>query len=183
MGRLLTLKCVHPSRAPAGVKLEAKVGLDASTLAIDFQVHTPRIHFNPEWPLDHSRWGLWDQGDVIELFLATGDIVKDGYFEFQVSPRNQFFTLHILEPRKRHDEKRPMPFVHTSHWDERHGLWTAKLEIPLGDYGWQGDQDSIRGGLFAMLGESGSRTYWSAFLPPQEKPDFHLPGHFQRLIS
>jgi len=165
------------------VTVEARVALESSRLTVEFQVRTPRIHFNPEWPLDHSKWGLWEQGDVVELFLATGDIAKGGYFEFQVSPGNQFFTLHVLEPRKRHDEKRPMPFTHGSHWDEKQGLWTAILEVPLGSYGWHGDSDRLCGGLFAMLGEAGSRTYWSSFLPCQEKPDFHLPERFQRLIS
>ena len=180
MSRLVALQCVNPSPAPAGIELEARIGLESSNLTIEFQVRTPRVHFNPEWPIDHSKWGLWEQGDVVELFLATGDITREGYFEFQVSPQNQYFTLHILEPRKRHDEKRPMPFAHSSQWDAKRGLWNASLTVPLESYGWQGDLDRLKGGLFAMLGESGRRSYWSAFLPRQDKPDFHLPrlkGH------
>jgi hypothetical protein len=56
------------------------------------------------------------------------------------------------------------------------------MKIPLREYEWDGSAASIQGGLFAILGAAGARDYWSAFLPQQEKPDYHLPAWFRPLL-
>ena len=183
------LRCIHsratksPEHASTAAKsVDVQTVLEGATLVVDFQVNLLHAHGNPELQKDKSQWALWDEGDVVELFLATGDIKTQGYFEFQLSPWNQFFTLHILEPRKRTDDRRPMPFEHQSAWDATSGVWKARMKIPLREYGWQGSPASLAGGLFAILGPKGAQTFWSAFLPMQEKPDYHLPEHFRPLL-
>jgi hypothetical protein len=147
-------------------------------------VEADHFHANPQISLTHSHWGLWDEGDVVELFLApNGNPSLEGYFEFQVSPKNQFFTLRVFEPRKRTSTETPMPFEHTSQVSEENGRWTARMRIPLAKYEWNQRPELLTGGLFAILGAKGAQTYWAAFLPEQKTPDYHLPAFFQPLLA
>jgi hypothetical protein len=53
------------------------------------------------------------------------------------------------------------------------------MEIPLKDLDWNGDPATIVGNAFAIIGTSGERRFYSAYLPQQQKPNFHQPSFFK----
>jgi hypothetical protein len=103
------------------------------------------------------------------------------YFEFEVSPLGQYLELKILEPRKHVDRTFRSGFTRVvrrlSDTD-----WEAELGIPLERLGWNGDPAQVTGNAFAALGPKSARDYWSLYLEPQSKPDFHLPQFFKKLV-
>jgi hypothetical protein len=184
------LNRVHPNPLPGAYPaaqtaeaVSAEAHLEGDFLCVDFSVRSRAFFSTASLSTDRSHWGLWDEGDVVELFLAARtDIATVGYFEFQLSPRGQFFTLQVLEPRVRWDSERAMPFEHSVTLLEDEGVWRAQMKIPLHSYGWTGRPQDITGGLFAILGPKAARTYWAAFLPAQKTPDYHLPEFFRPLL-
>ena len=141
--------------------------------------------------------------EVAELFLSVGgmpegDLSTDPkvnrfgtkedifpYYEFEVSPRNEFLVGKILSPHQasgaaRFDYGFQSGFTHTAEISATG--WTAEMRISLRPLGWDGDPAKVVGNLFAVLGDNSNRTYWSSFLPRQGSPDFHKPRYFQKLI-
>ena len=57
--------------------------------------------------------------------------------------------------------------------------WDAVMEIPLKDLAWNGDPATLAGNAFAILGAKGVRRFYSAYLPRQQKPNFHQPSFFK----
>ncbi|HYZ72772.1 MAG TPA: hypothetical protein VE641_06805, partial [Chthoniobacterales bacterium] len=55
----------------------------------------------------------------------------------------------------------------------------AMMEIPLKDLAWNGDTATLAGNAFAILGASGARRFYSAYLPRQPRPNFHEPSSFK----
>lgn len=176
------LKLVHPRQAPFAASVDVEFSLKGSLLSALFRVRSDRASsVNPELALGSSQWGLWDW-DVVELFVSCSrDPGRLPYYEFQVSPLGQYLELEIFEPRKRLNRDYRSGFHHSA---RRHGPgeWEAEIRIPLDKLGWDGDPSSVTGNAYAILGPKESRTYWSAFLGQQEKPDFHLPREFKRLV-
>jgi hypothetical protein len=174
------LRLVHPAATPAGLgPVTVVLALEGDELTARFDVTCDSTHSNPALARDASQWGLWDW-DVVELFLQprAGDST---YYEFQVSALGQFFELEIFEPRKRFNKEFSSGFGHKA--SMRPGGWTAEMRIPLAKLGWKGDAAMLRGNAFAILGAPSPRSYWSLFLPPQQKPDFHLPEKFLPLLT
>jgi hypothetical protein len=174
---------VHPSTLPAAlVGADVRVGfaLVGDRLEVEFVTRAPELRSNAAFGAEGSHWGLWDW-DVVEVFVSTGG---SGYFEFQVSPLNQGFELRIFEPRKRFDRDFRCAWTHEASVSGAAGAreWSARMSLPLRELGWDGDSGKLRGGAFAILGETPTRGYWSLFLPPQQKPDFHLPAEFRPLV-
>jgi hypothetical protein len=180
------LNLVHPSReslppsAPTGVGVD--LHLVGSLLIARFSVRrSAEVYVNSALPKGESQWGLWDW-DVVELFLSCGgQASRLPYYEFQVSPLGQHLELEILEPRKKVNR------------DFRSGLrcsarvspgkgWEGELSVSLDRLGWKGDASTLVGNAFAIVGPPTERTYWSLFLGPQQKPDFHLPHEFRPLF-
>lgn len=179
------LKLVHPGKLPAGqtTGIEIDIRLQGSLLSAYFKVRSsvpPVTH--PSLPLGSSQWGLWDW-DVAEIFLSTsGDESGLPYYEFQVSPLGQYFELEILEPRARVNREFRCEGLEVAA-QARPGGWDAQIAIPLDRLGWAGDPAMLRGNAFACLGPKDARTYWSRYLEPQAKPDFHLPREFRRFFG
>jgi len=185
-GKMHPMRLVHPAwdkLRGRNLQREVKVAFDLdqkqSSLSVKFSVHGPVAFTNRALSKDESVWGLWDW-DVVELFLQPR-ADEPTYYEFIVSPLNQNFELQIFEPRKKFDKSFRSGFFHDAvvHSEK---LWTAELSVPLEKLGWDGNPKSLRGNAFAILGEK-PRTYWSLFLPPQMKPDFHLPSYFEELLE
>lgn len=173
------MNCVHPTQlVPQGLSVKYGVNIEENDLRVDFGVQSASPPFvRKELLFDQSQWGLWE-ADVVECFVDLG---QGHYYEFILSPLGQFFELKIDEPRVRFDRSFKSGFRHAVRSFDS-GAWSATMWIPIRQLGWQGELGVIRGGLFAILGAEPNRTYWSSFLPPQEKPDFHLPQHFKPLL-
>lgn len=166
---------VHPAERPAAfgqARVEVQLHCTKTQLVAQFEVREQPIRANPAFSTESSQWGLWEW-DVVELFVQASAAAPT-YYEFQVSPLGQFFELEIFEPRKRFNRDFASGFrAHAKTLSSAD--WNAELVIPLRAIGWDGDPQSLKGNAFAVL----SSTYWSLFLPPQQKPDFHLPQYFK----
>lgn len=178
-----TLRLVHPGELPTKVSAQAGVAvafeIADGRLGAKFQVRGVPVHANPTIEKGVSHWGLWDW-DVVELFVsASGD--PDHYFEFQVSPLGQYFELEVHEPRVRVNRDYRSGVTVAARQLGRDS-WDAELWVPLDSLGSRKGQPidvkQLRGNAFAIL----SKTYWSLHLPPQEKPDFHLPQYFKPIF-
>ena len=124
------------------------------------------------------------------------------YYEFQLSPLGQFFELEVFEPRKRWNEMFQSGFVTSTKLFSSPQVWRSTFEFDAQI--WRPGQPSKKGtrqgsneapaplapveewlgGAFAILGPSGSRSYWALFLDgvqPPDRPDFHIPRRFRRL--
>jgi hypothetical protein len=175
------LNLVHPKKVPGAAEIEVDVtfGLRDGDLAVEFSVKGSPARVNPTLAMDRSQWGLWDW-DVVEVFLRLGES-PGTYYEFQVSPKNQYFELEVFEPRKRFNREFASGFGHRAAITENG--WHAEMRIPISKLGWDGNPESVYGNSFAVLGEAEQKTYWSQFLTYQEKPDFHLPEFFRPLLT
>ncbi len=163
--------------------VKADITLAGDRLRVDYQVRNAKLNAQARFPKDQPVWNLWDL-DVCEIFISSSQdqslVATSPYFEFQVSPFGQFFELKVLEPRKSADQS------------FRSGLtcggdvkttqaWNAWIEIPLSALGLSG-QLPVFGGVFACLLRPPHRAYMASHLPVQDKPDFHLPAQFVRLV-
>ena len=172
----LSLRCIHtenPKIENAFVNVAWSV--QADFLKVDFHVKSPEpIRSSTDFPA--GNWGLWEF-DVVEIFLRpTG---TQTYYEFQLSPLGQRFELEIIEPRKTWNTDYRSQFKGEVNALEANE-WTASFEIPLQKVGGETSKN-FEGNFNAILGSKGLRTYWSAFLPMQEQPDYHLPQYFKKM--
>lgn len=196
--KVYPLKLVHPHAGlrcgfkDTKYKLAAEVVLNNNSLDFVLSVEnyrqSSRLH---QAPTTSSVPGLWDY-DVLEVFLQ----VDQNYFEFQLSPVNQFFELEVIQPRIKTNPNFQSSFVHSVTIQD--DCWTGlfrfnqtNLENMFGtlvlDQTFLG---RIKAGFFAILDcptclttghVEAERLYYASFLPPQERPDFHLPKFFRRL--
>lgn len=124
-----------------------------------------------------TNWGLWEF-DVFEVFLQIRGENNDPYFEFQVSPLGQEFSLKILEPRKDFLENKEIFFQTQS--EVFPDNWQASFEIDLTDKLNPGDK--LFGNFHAVLGPKENRNYYSLMISGKiNHPDFHIPNQMVAL--
>jgi len=169
------LSLVAPVKSALKKPVQAKASLADGTLSVRYSVTAPSL--NAIKTLGAGQYPY--MFDVVELFVTFSE-TGFPYFEFEVSPYNQTFQVRIVSLTEPFQEGIDLGLV--SEATLRPGGWTADLKIPLKALGWDGDPGTIRGNFDAILGRA-PRSYWSAFLPPARKPNFHQPGYFQRLLQ
>ena len=178
-----SLSCVNG--VPGKSAVSVQFNLAGDTLTARFEVCGRKPFVNSNLPTNASVQGLWDF-DVVELFLSVDpNPASTHYFEFQVSPLNQFFELEIFEPRKKMNSKYSSGFRHNV-MQLSNTSWQADMRISLDALGFNSQSNHninyLRGGAFAILGETAARTYWALNLPKQSVPDFHLPEFFNPIF-
>ena len=198
------LSLVNPAASSFTNPVTVVFDLQADDLVAQFTVRNPNPFLRAGEPESVKPTPELYNTEVVELFVSVtgmpeGPLSADAavqrygtrdaifpYFEFEVSPRNEFLELRILSPKKasgdhRFDATFQSGMVHSA---SRSGTgWQAEMRIPLKSLGWDGDPMKVTGNAFAILGPKGSRSYWSLFLPKQAKPDFHKPRYFERLLT
>lgn len=172
------LQLVFPTNGREGEAVQVSYTLADKTLLVNFQVSTHDI--------DPGKVGDAEiyNGNVVELFVCT--TAKPGqtprpYYEFEVSPYNQALQVLIDQGGKFHEHWKTPGFKHSVTLQKERLGWDATLEIPLGDLGWNGDPGALVGNAFAIVGGKGVRRFYSAYLPPQTKLNFHQPKFFKPL--
>lgn len=79
-----------------------------------------------------ERWELWDR-DVVEVFANPEPARVNHYYEFEVSPNNQWIDLEIDKDKDPfNDAKWDSGFEHSTRVDEKNRVWTCEMRIPLG---------------------------------------------------
>jgi hypothetical protein len=178
---------IHPSAARDGASpAQVSFALDGTTLRAHFDVKAASVYGKPKLAPNEYPYMF----DVAEVFVSAEGGVP--YYEFEVTPFDQAFEVRIyypnpqppapgVEPRKAFQNN---PGVHAEHKAVRtKDGWTADLAIPLDRIGWRGDAAKIVGNAFVILGRKGEKRYFSRSLPPQEKPNFHLPAYFKPFLD
>lgn len=78
-----------------------------------------------------ERWELWER-DVVEVFINPFPDRINTYWEFEVSPNNQWIDLAIdLDKTPFYDMSWNSGFDHATRIDELNGLWHCEMRIPL----------------------------------------------------
>jgi hypothetical protein len=168
------LSLVAPATSALKSPVQAKASLADDILTVRFSVSSPSL--NAKKVLGSKEYPY--QFDVVELFVTFSDTGYP-YFEFEVSPYNQTLQVRIVSAREHHEG---VDLGLTSTAEMAKGGWTAELKIPLKPLGWDGDPSKISGNFYSTLGPAGQRSYWSAFLPKADKPNFHQPQYFKPLL-
>jgi hypothetical protein len=172
-----------------GLKSEIKADLQAvdDKIIVDFFVkNNHEVHLYNVYQTGRSQnkknyvYGIWDY-DVIEVFLQPRKACP--YYEFIVSPFNNYFELEIFKPRIDTNLNYKSNFDFYIFCDSQDfKTWSAKIIIDSKSIHFDKNKDELYGNFFSILGAPKNRFYYSAFLPTQKNPDFHLPQYFKKLI-
>lgn len=174
----LNLNLVHPATSPLSQPIKVEYAIVNDTLHVSFQVNSPVLHKKDVY--DSNDYPF--QYDVAEVFITVDDPKAKtfSYYEFEVTPLGQIYDLRLDVVNGKRTGVDIDPVVTQARASAKE--WSATFEIPLARIGWNGDASKVRGNFFTIIGKS-PRTYWSAFLPQQEKPNFHKPEFFQPLFD
>jgi hypothetical protein len=198
------LDLVYPATSSFSNPVSVGFQMEGDVLVAKFKVRNPNPAVRAGQPDTVNPTENLYESEVVELFLSVtgmpeGPLSADPtvqqygtrdeifpYYEFEVSPRNEFLELKVLSPKKatgdrRFDSTFQSGMVHSASRNET--AWEAEMRIPLKTLGWDGDRMKVTGNAFAILGPTGRRSYWSLFLPRQAHAGFHKPRYFERLLT
>jgi hypothetical protein len=171
-----TLNLVFPADGEEGEATRVRYSLTDDTLIVTYEVTTRDI--NPEKMGDSEIYN----GNVVELFICTTARPAQTprpYYEFEVSPYNQDLQVLIDKNGKFNEKWNTANFKHSATIQPDRPGWDAVMEVPLKDLAWNGEPATLAGNAFAILGAKGARRFYSAYLPRQQRPNFHEPGFFK----
>ncbi len=129
-----------------------------------------------------EKWELWNR-DVVEVFLNPSPTRFKHYYEFEVSPNNQWIDLEIdLGKEPFNDSGWDSGFEHATRVDAKDHIWTCEMRIPLRSI----QVETILPGQEWRLnfyradgpGDDSRRRFLSWSPNPNTKPTFHQPESF-----
>ncbi len=172
------LHLVYPQESSLQNPVTVQLTLGEKILHVNFEVHTPEIYAKKQ--LKSAEYPY--QYDVVEVFIATSKNTQNlpvPYYEFELSPFDQSLQVKVITPFKQVIKGIDMGVQHSV--ARFPGGWRAEMLIPMENLGWDGDRCSIVGNAFAILGKP-PRSFWSLYLPHEDKPNFHKPEYFKPLL-
>ncbi len=178
---LKTLNLVNPKTSKLKNPIQVEWNMDGKNLIVNFDVNTPVQHEKKNFTENDYPYNY----DVVEVFLAVND-PKDkafAYYEFEITPNKQRFDVKVSvneNGKKSFESNIDVGIEATAERTDKR--WTGTFSVPLENLGWAGDLSFLRGNFYAIIGKKPTRSYWSAFLPKQSKPNFHMPEHFKSLM-
>ena len=82
-----------------------------------------------------ERWELWNR-DVVEVFANPQPERVNHYYEFEVSPNNQWIDLEIDKDKDPfNDAGWDSHFEHATRVDEKNKVWTCEMRVPVSTMG------------------------------------------------
>lgn len=170
------LGLVYPAKSALGQPVQFQVQLENGLLKAHFEVRSATVFGKAllapgEYPY---------MFDVVELFVSVGPGGLP-YYEFELTPNAQTLQVKIIDLH--HPFMNGIDMGMQSQVQSVDGGWSADIEIPLKNLNWDGNSTDITGNAYAILGQSPNRTYFSAFMPPLPKVNFHQPQYFQSLLK
>lgn len=174
-----TLHLVNPPQSSLKSPVTVDYRLDKTDLLVSFFVNTPVLYKKEVYTpgIDYPY-----EFDVVEVFLTFDDVAAScfSYFEYELTPLGQTYHLRLdVKEGTRLSEELPKIPTQASMTDRS---WEAHFRIPLESFGQTMDLAKLKGNFYAILGET-PRTYWSSFLPQQNKANFHKPEFFKNLFE
>lgn len=132
---------------------------------------------------DGRRYELWDR-DVAEVFLQPDISNLHRYWEFEIAPNGMWIDLDIDLDNKRpgHTGNPQSGMKSRVHLDEKHGVWTAEIALPMRNLAPNFNRQSDwRVNFFRVEGPNEPRFYSSWQPTNTPKPSFHVPEAFGKL--
>ena len=180
MHKLRLLYAENKKLKPPKVFYDYSIG--KKSIDISFKVTKTSVFADPDRSRNKSCFGLWMM-DVVEFFGRIKG--NPTYFEFQVSPFNQFFELEIIKPMARVNLNYKGNMIHKATISKDKKSWSATMKIPLSSLPSNKKVPEnliIEGNFFALLGKPFNRFFHSAFMPKSTRtPKFHKPKYFRPL--
>ncbi len=134
--------------------------------------------------LSSKKWALWMR-DVVEVFINPFPERKHRYFEFEVSPNNQWIDLAIdLDQTPIQDAVWSSGFRHRTRIDEESLLWVCEMGIPVSALGVEEVREGMKWRVnFYRCDGPGDDTErrFLAWSPTLEK-NFHVPARFGEIV-
>lgn len=174
----INLNLVHPKNSAFEHPVQVRYELADHHLNVWFEVQAPVLHKKEVYESGDYPFEF----DVAEVFITTEDTrsSKFSYYEFEVTPLGQVYDLRLDVTNGKRVGVDIAPVITEAQFSDKN--WSARFSIPLERIGWNGDASKLRGNFFTIIGKS-PRTYWSAFLPQQDKANFHKPEFFRPLFN
>jgi hypothetical protein len=131
---------------------------------------------------DKERWELWNR-DVVEVFLNPNPERMKHYYEFEVSPNNQWIDLEIdLSKAPFNEASWDSHFEHATRIDAKNHLWTCEMRIPLKSIRVEvihpGQEWRLNFYRADGPGDDSRRRFLGWSPNPSKKPTFHQPESF-----
>lgn len=131
--------------------------------------------------ISKERWELWNR-DVAEVFLNPRPERQLHYYEFEVSPNNQWIDLEITRGEKpNHDASWNSGFEHATRIDRKRHVWTAEMRIPLSSMGVMEVKTGMewRANFFRAAGKGvDTQRKFLAWSTIPAGTTFHVPSRF-----
>lgn len=167
---------LHSACKSTSCSVAAQWQVEGSCFNVKFKVECSELNISDSFKVDSfDNWGLWEF-DVVELFVRKG-CAMGPYLELQASPKQQFFALMVIEPRKKTqhilNSKTQIVSKKTDSGFE------VTFRVPLEEI--PGEGSHLEGNLFSCLGKVDQRSYFALNPNPQQRPDFHRPELFIEL--
>jgi len=131
---------------------------------------------------EKERWELWNR-DVVEVFINPQPERFQHYYEFEVSPNNQWIDLEIdLEKTPFNDAHWDSHFEHATRINKQSRVWTCEMRIPVSSM----SVDQINAGTEWRVnfyradgpGDDTKRRFMSWSPLPGHDLTFHQPASF-----
>lgn len=169
--------------APPNRHAEARVLWSDTSLCVRFvcrQKEPLIVSSSPQ--TERKTMGLWDR-DVCEAFVAPNPEQPEHYFEFEAAPTGEWLDLAVvMESGQRETEWSFESGMTTAARVDREQLtvamripWTERIPQPL-------NGDLWRINLFRCVGSGKNRGYLAWQPTHTERPNFHVPAAFGRLV-
>jgi hypothetical protein len=131
---------------------------------------------------EKEKWGLWER-DVVEAFVNPAPERFNHYYEFEVSPNNQWIDLEIdFDKKPFNDANWDSHFEHATRVDETNHVWTCEMRIPVDAFLVRLMRPGMewRINFYRADGKGGDsqRRFLSWSPLPGGKPSFHQPASF-----
>ena len=131
-----------------------------------------------------ERWELWNR-DVVEVFINPQPERVNHYYEFEVSPNNQWIDLEIDKDKDPfNDASWDSRFEHATRIDRQKRVWTCEMRIPLRSLGVPAINPNSEWRLNFYRadgpGDDSQRRFISWSTIP-EGTSFHVPTRFGRI--
>jgi alpha-galactosidase len=143
------------------------------------------LNIDSKAPLENYRWELWNL-DMVELHLSDETIRISHYIELQAAPTGHWMDLEVVFFRNKpfFDWERRSGYQVQSEIQEDVRVWIVEMKIPTRSV----TEKPLEAGAiwsfnaYRTDGKGEHRRYLALSPTYTEKPNFHAPARFGRII-
>jgi alpha-galactosidase len=172
-----------PARYPEA-RTEVSVLWRPSALYIGFRCRFTELNLFDDPDVSLERWELWNR-DVVEVFINPFPEHVTRYWEFEVSPRNQWIDLAIdLKREPIWDAGWNSGFTHATRIDENSRTWCCEMRLPVSAFALDciRPEQEWRVNFYRCDGPGDDSIRRFLAWCPTCETTFHVPARFGRLV-